>query len=94
MNTVTTHEPRIRTFAVTEDLITADLVDGRRISVPLCWSWRLAEATPTQRQRFEIMSGGRGVRWPELDEDISVRGMLQGVPARRPQRKFVKRRQA
>jgi len=77
-------EARIQTVSVTEDTITAQLVDGRTISVPLAWSWRLSEATPEQRARFDIISSGSGIRWPEIDEDISVEGMLHGVPARRP----------
>jgi hypothetical protein len=56
------------------------------ISVPLVWSWRLIEATPEQRSRFEIIGNGSGIHWPDLDEDISVEGMLHGVPARRPAR--------
>ena len=77
-------EARIQTVSVTEDVITAQLVDGRTISVPLAWFWRLSEATPNQRAGFEIIGSGSGVRWPELDEDISVEGMLHGVPAKRP----------
>jgi Protein of unknown function (DUF2442) len=77
-------EARIQNVSVTEDTITAQLVDGRAISVPLVWSWRLSEATPEQRERFEIIGGGSGIHWPEIDEDISVEGMLHGIPARRP----------
>ena len=69
---------------ITEDTIIADLVDGRRISVPLAWSWRLSEATPEQRARCEIIGDGQGVHWPDIDEDISAQGMLTGVPARHP----------
>jgi len=69
---------------VTGDAIIATLVDGRRVSVPLSWSWRLAAATPTQRRHFEIIGGGIGVRWPDVDEDISIAGMLQGTPAPAP----------
>jgi hypothetical protein len=76
-------EPRLRRLEVTEDEIVAYLVDGRTIAVPLAWSWRFAEATAEQRQRFELLGDGQGVHWPELDEDISVLGMLHGVPARR-----------
>ena len=61
---------------VSDDLITAELVDGRAISVPLAWSWRLSDATQEQRQNFEIIGDGEGVHWPDLDEDISARGML------------------
>ena len=84
MNTVNSSDPRIMAIQVTEDTIIADLVDGRRISVPLAWSWRLSEATPEQRARCEIIGDGQGVHWPDIDEDISAQGMLTGVPARRP----------
>jgi hypothetical protein len=78
------NDPRVRTVEVTEDLITAHLEDGRTISVPLSWSWRLAQATPAQRAHHEIIGLGAGIHWPDVDEDISVRGMLDGIPARAP----------
>jgi len=87
MNTVVDIEPRIKDIQITEDTITAFLFDGRIISVPLCWSWRLSEATPEQRAKFEIVGDGLGVHWPDIDEDISAQGMLSGVPARKPKRK-------
>jgi hypothetical protein len=77
-------EARIQSVSVTDDTISAHLVDGRTISVPLAWSWRLSEATPEQRTRFEIIGSGSGIRWPEIDEDISAEGMLHGIPAPRP----------
>lgn len=80
----TTAEPRIRSVEVSETAITASLVDGRIISIPLSWSWRLERATPEQRARFEISPGGYGVHWPDVDEDISAHGMLNGSPAPRP----------
>lgn len=86
MNTVVNSEPRIVAIEVTEDTITAQLADGRTISVPLAWSWRLSDATPEQRNNFEIIDTGEGVHWPDIDEDISARGMLYGVPARPPKR--------
>lgn len=85
MSIAVSTEPHIKEVRVTEDTITASLVDGRIISVPLAWSWRLSDATPEQRARYEIIGDGQGVHWPELDEDISAVGMLSGVPARRPQ---------
>ena len=84
MNTVEAREARIASVAVSDDLITADLVDGRVVSVPLAWSLRLSGATPEQRQNFEIIGNGEGAHWPDMDEDISAKGMLQGVPARSP----------
>ena len=86
MNTVANSEPRMLTMNVTEDLIVAELADGRTISVPLAWSWRLLDATPAERNNFEIVGNGEGAHWPNLDEDISVRGMLSGVPARPPKK--------
>ncbi|MEW6609756.1 MAG: DUF2442 domain-containing protein [bacterium] len=82
-------EPRIRTVRVTEEEIIAYLVDGRVISVPLVWSWRLLEATPEQRSNFEIIGDGQGIHWPDIDEDISAEGMLYGIPARRPKRDYL-----
>ena len=82
MSIVVSDMPRIVTMQVTDDLITAHLADGRTISVPLAWSWRLSEATPEQRSHFEIIGNGLGVHWPDVDEDISARGMLYGLPAR------------
>src|SRR2546422_991367 len=87
MNIVANTEPRIQDVKVTSDTITAYLVDGRVLSVPLVWSWRLSEATAKQRARFELIGDGQGVHWPDVDEDISVEGMLHGVPAHRPRRR-------
>ena len=84
MNTAANTEPRIEHVRVTEDEIIARLADGRVISVPLAWSWRLSEATPEQRAHFRLIGSGQGVHWPDVDEDISVEGMLHGVPAHRP----------
>ncbi|MGA9351647.1 MAG: DUF2442 domain-containing protein [Anaerolineae bacterium] len=84
MNTVVRAEILIKDIRVTEDTITAYLTDGRAISVPLAWSWRLSEATPEQRANYEIIGDGEGVHWPDIDEDISAEGMLYGVPAPRP----------
>jgi hypothetical protein len=84
MSTAANSEPRIQDLRVTEDEIVAHLADGRVISVPLAWSWRLAEATPQQRSNFRLIGSGQGVHWPDVDEDISVEGMLHGVPSRRP----------
>ena len=84
MNIVVNTEPRIRDIKVTADTITAFLVDGRIVSVPLSWSWRLSEATPAQRAKWRLIGTGQGIHWPDVDEDISIEGMLRGVPAHRP----------
>ena len=77
-------EPRFISVNVTEDSICAELADGRTVSVPLAWSWRLSDATSEQRKNFQFIGNGEGVHWPDVDEDISARGMLQGIPARPP----------
>ncbi|MEW5743813.1 MAG: DUF2442 domain-containing protein [Nitrospirota bacterium] len=91
MNTaVKLQEVRIKDIKVTEDTITAQLVDGRIISVPLAWSWRLSEATPKQRSNYRIIGNGHGVHWPDIDEDISAEGMLYGIPAPHPVKRAMK----
>jgi hypothetical protein len=94
MNIVASSEPRIVALEVTGDAIVAQFADGRTVSVPLAWSWRLANATPAQRRRFEIIGNGEGVHWPDIDEDISARGMLQGIPACPPKQAKAKRHPA
>ena len=84
MSTAVSSDARIQSVDVSDDLITAHLTDGRLICGPLAGSWLLSEATPAQRAQYEIIGAGHGVRWPDLDEDLSAEGMLHGVPARRP----------
>ena len=92
MNTAADHtEPRLGQLRVTEDEIIAELTDGRTISVPLAWSWRLSEATAKERQHFVILGDGQGAHWPDIDEDISISGMLSGIPAPRPSKSPSKR---
>jgi uncharacterized protein DUF2442 len=70
-------EVRLKNIRVTQDTITAQLVDGLIISVPLAWSWRLSEATPKQRANFRIIGEGHGVHWSDIDEDISTEGAVR-----------------
>jgi hypothetical protein len=60
-------EPKITDVSVTDDEIIVRLADGRTVSVPLVWSWRLSEASPAQRARYEILGDGQGVHWPDID---------------------------
>jgi len=78
-----TADIRVRTVSVTNDELSVGLMDGRSISVPLAWYPRLANATSAQRSQWEIASGGYGIHWPEIDEDLSTEGLLRG--ARAPQ---------
>ncbi len=63
---------------VTDDELTVELTDGRTLSVPIAWYPRLAHGTPEERNNWELLGGGIGVHWEELDEDISVAGLLAG----------------
>ncbi|MCE9593574.1 MAG: DUF2442 domain-containing protein [Planctomycetes bacterium] len=74
---------KVRDVRVTRDLLTVDLLDGRTISVPLAWYPRLLKATATQRANWKVCGGGFGIHWPDVDEDLSVEGLLRGAPASR-----------
>ena len=88
MNTAVNNEPGISSVEITDEVIAATLDDGRTISVPLTWSWRLTESSVEQRNNFEIIGNGIGIHWPDIDEDISAEGMLCGVPAQRTKRRI------
>lgn len=64
-----------------EDTLSVDLADGRTITVPLVWYPRLLHATPEQRENWEPAGAGYGIHWPDVDEDLSVEGLLRGAPA-------------
>ena len=63
-----------------QDLVVT-LKDGRRIVTPLWWYPRLYKATPEQRRHWEVAGRGRGIHWPDVDEDLSLEGMLRGAKA-------------
>jgi hypothetical protein len=73
--------PRAVEVSVTDDELRVVLADGRALSVPLAWFPRLLHATSAQRQRFELLGDGEGIHWPDVDEDLSVAGLLRGTPA-------------
>jgi hypothetical protein len=79
-------EPKIKDVSVADDEIIVRLADGRTVSVPLAWSWRLSDASPAQRAHFVILGDGQGVHWPDIEEDLSAQGFLTGSPARRPRK--------
>jgi hypothetical protein len=70
---------RARSVAFTATELVVTLVDGRSIVTPLDWYPRLTKATPAQRKNFEIMP--MGIHWPDIDEDLSIAGMLKGRAA-------------
>lgn len=71
---------------VSEDTLAVELDDGRVISVPLAWYPRLLHGTPTERRRWRLIGRGEGIHWPDLDEDISVDGLLAGRASGESQR--------
>lgn len=74
---------RVLDVRITEDTISVDLYDGRSITAPLAWFPRLLHATPGQRANWRVSGAGYGVHWPDIDEDLSTQGLLQGAPAPR-----------
>ncbi len=70
---------RISSVSINDDHLSLELMDGRAISVPILWYPRLANATPQQRNAYELSGGGYGIHWPELDENLSVEGLLRGA---------------
>lgn len=73
--------PRGQSVRVSEDELTVDLKDSRSISVPLAWFPRLLHATAAERQNWEWLGDGEGIHWPDIDEDLSIAGLLRGTPA-------------
>jgi len=74
-------DERVKDVHFSEDTISVDLMDGRTITVPLVWYPRLLNATPAQRQQWEVCGGGYGMHWEALDEDLSTAGLLRGAPS-------------
>ncbi len=82
--------PRAEDVKVTKDTLSVDLSDGRTIAVPLAWFPRLVEATPAERNNWRLIGKGRGIHWHDIDEDISVEGLLAGRPSGESQISFKK----
>lgn len=74
-------EPRLAdvvSVAVTDDELTAELSDGRKIAVPLAWYPRLLHGTPEERNHWRLIGQGQGIHWPDLDEDVSAENIIFG----------------
>ena len=80
-SSVTSSEPIAAQLEVTDVELVVGLVDGRRIPVPLVWFPRLLHASTEQRAVLELIGDGEGIHWPDVDEDISVRGLVLGYPS-------------
>lgn len=81
-------EPIISKVAFEDDKFIIDLADGRSLSVPLTWYPRLLAATPVERNNWLLLGEGFGIEWPDLDEHISVEGLLAGRRSGESQRSF------
>ena len=88
ISTVSFEVPGAMTLEVSEDTLTAELCDGRIISVPLAWYPRLVHATPEERNNWEIHAAGQHLHWPDLDEDLSVEMLLTGQKSGESPRSF------
>lgn len=80
-STVEIEVPNAEDVTVTEDTLSTDLSDGRTISVPLAWFPRLVHATQEERNNWRLIGKGQGIHWENLDEDISVEGLIAGRPS-------------
>ena|SRR3990167_2713885 len=90
-------DERVEAVYFTRNSLVVDLMDGRTISVPLNWYPRLSKATPKERANWQICGGGHGIHWPDIDEDLSIEGLLRGTPAPKtplPTRQSLKRKSA
>ncbi len=81
VSTLEVSVPEAEAVKVSGDTLTAELSDGRTISAPLAWYPRLTHATPEERDNWRLIGGGEGIHWPDLDEDISVEGLIAGRPS-------------
>ena len=84
------HIPDAENVALTEDTLTVELRDGRTLSVPLAWFPRLVHASPAERNNWRLIGKGHGIHWEDLDEDISIEGLLAGKPSGESQVSFQK----
>ena len=74
-------DERVQDVRFTEDTLAVDLLDGRKIIVPLVWYPTLLDASMEKRRNWKISGAGYGIHWPDLDEDLSTEGLLRGAPA-------------
>ena len=78
----------VETVSVTDDSLTVDLDDGRTITVPLAWFPRLLHGNMQERNNWRLIGRGEGIHWPDLDEDVSVEGIIFGRSSGESQRSF------
>jgi len=82
--------PYVEDVTVSQDTLTVDLSDGRTLSVPLAWFPRLSHASSAERKHWRLIGRGVGIHWEDIDEDISVEGLLAGKASGESQASFSK----
>ena len=73
--------PLAQNVKCTDDSLVVELVDGRIITIPVSWFPTLSNASKAQRDNWELLGDGEGIHWPDVDEDLSVAGLLTGTHA-------------
>jgi hypothetical protein len=71
--------PQAHKVRCTDAALVVELLDGRTLSVPLVWFPRLSNASKEQLSNWELLGDGEGIHWPDIDEDLSVAGLLTGA---------------
>lgn len=87
-STAETQIPAAVRVHLSEETLSVELTDGRTISAPVAWYPRLSHGTTEERNHWRLVGGGRGIHWPDLDEDISVENLLAGKPSGESQASF------
>lgn len=82
--------PTAENVTITDHTLSVELRDGRTISVPLAWFPRLLHATTEEQNQWRLLGKGHGIRWEDIDEDISIEGLLTGKPSGESQASFKK----
>ena len=82
--------PEALNVSLTDDTLSVDLSDGRSISIPIAWFPRLLHSTEQERNNWRLIGKGQGIHWEDIDEDISIEGLLAGKPSGESQESFRK----
>ncbi len=90
ISAIETAVPYALDVTITEDTLSVELSDGRTIAAPIEWYPRLFHGSDKERNNWRLIGRGEGIHWPDLDEDISVAGLLAGKPSGETQESFIK----
>jgi hypothetical protein len=82
--------PEALNASLTDDTLSVDLSDGRSLSVPIAWFPRLLHSTEQERNNWRFIGKGQGIHWEDIDEDISIEGLIAGRPSGESQESFKK----